>query len=123
MSLLPQVHQIILAHALTNARSHASHVRASIEIAYPQAGSGETVHTEQRLERKQRMTTEIKEAVMPADALDPEHIAPDCRDRLFALALRRFVLPAGVGFDPWRRQGTAVDFASAGQRQTIEHDE
>ncbi|CAI2007744.1 Uncharacterised protein [Serratia marcescens] len=66
------------------------------------------------------MPAQFEEVVIATDALYAQQLAPDSRQQVFCLALRRRIGFTHIGVDLRHRQSPLVQFAVAGQRQRLQ---
>ncbi len=69
---------------------------------------------------EQRLAAEVEEVIGHADALDPEHLAPDLGDRLLSRRAGSDVVAARRGGALGPGQRVAVQLSVRGERQRIE---
>ncbi|WP_343123114.1 hypothetical protein, partial [Xanthomonas sp. NCPPB 1128] len=77
-------------------------------------------HARTQLHRQQRMPAQFEEAIVAADLIDLQQLAPQLRQALFDLALWRLVRTPCIGTVVWRGQRLAVELAVRGQRPGLQ---
>ncbi|KAA8559964.1 hypothetical protein FX985_06347 [Pseudomonas extremaustralis] len=98
----------------------AAHTLVLEQVARAQAYARLT-RTADHLDGDDRVAAQFEKIVVQADLLDPEHIAPDRRQRFLYRLLRGRECLLRHGFRHW--QGLAVELAVGGHRQLVQGDQ